>query len=166
MTDALYDAFVGAAAPGLTLHSIWTEATPAEDSRWLLETDGQSRTLKASGWHVDGTPFAFVSAPFAGDPIERARQAAEDLSALHTGTRSPPTMSRRASGLARLLEALKSIDTDADAMASEFENQSKRVHDALAVTKTIVGTVKQAADDLEAVNAQYSNGGPTEGSAA
>jgi hypothetical protein len=71
------------------------------------------------------------------------------------------TMSRKASGLARLMTAIKSIDTDADSLAEQFEAQSRRVHDALAVTRQIVGTVKQAADDLEAVNGQYSNGGPT-----
>lgn len=164
-TDDIRAAFVEAAAPGVTLHDAQIEYAPAGDSRWLLETDGKTQRLKFTGWHADGTPFAFVSAAFAGDPIEQTRNIAHSLSAAHTGTRSIDPMSRPASGLARLLDALKSIDIDANATAAEFEAQSARVHGALAVTKQIVGTVKQAADDLEAVNAQYSNGGPTTGSA-
>ena len=41
--------------------------------------------LSASGFHEDGTPFAFASHAFTGDPVERAHAAAADLAKAHTG---------------------------------------------------------------------------------
>jgi hypothetical protein len=42
--------------------------------------------LNATGWHADGTPFAFRSQPFTGDPVARAKLAAEYLVSAHTTT--------------------------------------------------------------------------------
>lgn len=46
-----------------------------------------AQVLCFTGWHADGIPFAFASAPFYGDPYTRTIQIAVDLMAAHTGKR-------------------------------------------------------------------------------
>jgi hypothetical protein len=131
--------------------------------------DGQ-QVISVSGWHDDGMPFASASAPFAGDPGRRAQEIAADLIRTHTGRPAEPTqttakksvpMSHKVSGLARLMAGLKTINDDADALADELEQALGRVKEQLPVTRQIVATARKAADDLQAVNSQYSNGDPT-----
>ena len=57
----------------------------AEDGRQILQF---------TGWHRDGTPFAFVSAAFAGDPGTRAAEITVDLIAAHRGTSCMPAPER------------------------------------------------------------------------
>ncbi|WP_316205756.1 hypothetical protein [Bradyrhizobium sp. SZCCHNS1012] len=52
-----------------------------------VQIDQSSGTyvLNVKGWHADGTPFGFRSQPFTGDPVARAKLAAEHLVDAHTG---------------------------------------------------------------------------------
>ncbi len=133
---------------------------------------GNAQVLSLTGWHADGTPFAFATAPFSGDVQTRARQAARDLIAAHAGTTPPApkestpllrrdsTMSQKGSGLARLMGGLKNLDAGADALAVRLETALAAMTAEMATTAQIVGNVEQSAADLQAVNRLYSNGGP------
>ena len=142
-----------------------------------LAYQGGQQVLSLTGWHADGTPFALVTAPFAGDVQARARQAARDIIAAH-GTSPPPTqpltppptpidsrrstvdMSQKGSGLARLMGGLKNLDASADALATRLETAMASLQGEMATTAQIVGNVESSVDDLRGVNALYSNGGP------
>ena len=137
---------------------------------------GSAQVLSLTGWHADGTPFAIVTAPFSGDVQQRARQAARDIIAAHTGAPPPAaltqptqptpslrretTMSQKGSGLARLMGGLKNLDANADALAARLETALASITTEMATTTQIVGNVEQSVADLQAVNRLYSNGGP------
>jgi len=143
-----------------------------------LSYTADAQVLSFTGWHADGMPFAFVTAPFSGDVHQRARQAARDIIAAHQGASAgapPPsfksdastptlrrdsTMSQKGSGLARLMGGLKNLDAGADALASRLETALAAMTTEMATTAQIVGNVEQSAADLQAVNRLYSNGGP------
>jgi hypothetical protein len=140
-----------------------------------LAYQGGQQVLSLTGWHADGTPFALVTAPFAGDVQARARQAARDIMAAHGATPAPPlpqaltpidslrstmTMSQKGSGLARLMGGLKNLDASADALATRLESAMANLQGEMATTTQIVGNVESSVNDLRAVNALYSNGGP------
>jgi hypothetical protein len=136
-----------------------------------LTYQGNQQVLSLTGWHADGTPFALVTAPFAGDVLARARQAARDIIAAHGVTaplaptpidslRSTMTMSQKGSGLARLMGGLKNLDASADALATRLESAMASLQGEMATTTQIVGNVESSVNDLRAVNALYSNGGP------
>jgi len=61
-----------------------------------LTYQGSRQVLSFTGWHSDGTPFALVTGPFDGSPIERAKKAAQDIVASHVG--SPSLSSLRRTG--------------------------------------------------------------------
>ncbi len=136
------------------------------------------QVLTFTGWHADGMPFAMATAPFDGHAPERAAQAARDIIAGHGAP--PPTfeaellltalaarqkekspMSQKGSGLARLMGGLRSLDADADALASRLEAAMGNLKDEMATTTQIVGNVESSVDDLRSVNALYSNGAPS-----
>ena len=75
-------------------------------------------------------------------------------------------MSLKGSGLARLMGGLKSLDADADALATRLEAAMANLQSEMATTTQIIGNVESSVDDLRSVNALYSNGspGPTPGS--
>ena len=75
-------------------------------------------------------------------------------------------MSQKGSGLARLMGGLRSLDADADALASRLESAMANLSAEMATTTQIVGNVESSVNDLRAVNAVYSNGppNPTSGS--
>lgn len=141
-----------------------------------LSYQGKSQVLSVTGWHVDGMPFAMVTAPFSGNPQVRARQAARDIVAAHAGPaalvpaatepepivqiRREVRMSQKGSGLARLMGGLKSLDANADALADRLDKALSSLTTEMATTTAIVGNVEQSAADLQAVNRLYSNGGP------
>lgn len=83
---------------GVRRHPIAVDASRAFQAAGLrvdrlsiqANESGSDYVLTAAGWHEDGTPFAFASKPFVGDPIERARQAAADLAKAHTGAQAAP----------------------------------------------------------------------------
>ena len=70
-------------------------------------------------------------------------------------------MSKKGSGLARLVGSLKDTDTIADKLADRLEAALKNLAAEMATTEMVVGNVEQSVSDLRAVNAQYSNGDPT-----
>src|SRR5437764_8715100 len=59
------------------------------DASMRYAPDG-GQVLQFTGWHRDGTPFAFVSGAFTGDPGQRAAEIAQDLAFAHTGATSMP----------------------------------------------------------------------------
>jgi hypothetical protein len=136
-----------------------------------LAYQGGQQVLSLTGWHADGTPFALVTAPFAGDVQTRARQAARDIIAAHGSAqtcvptpidslRSTVNMSQKGSGLARLMGGLRNLDAGADALATRLESAMTSLQGEMATTAQIVGNVESSVNDLRTVNALYSNGGP------
>jgi hypothetical protein len=154
----------------------------AADGRLRLDHAGLSyqdshQILSFTGWHADGAPFAMVTAPFDDDPVLRAGQVARDIIAAYVGRPAPPpidqprskiAMSQKGSGLARLMGGLRSLDADADALATRLETAMTNLTAEMATTTQIVGNVESSVADLRAVNALYSNGAPppTPGSSA
>jgi hypothetical protein len=154
----------------------------AADGRLRLDHAGLAyrdshQVLSFTGWHADGAPFAMVTAPFDDDPVLRAAQVARDIIAAYVGRRaaapinelrSKIAMSQKGSGLARLMGSLRSLDADADALASRLEAAMANLSAEMATTTHIVGNVESSVSDLRAVNALYSNGAPspTPGSSA
>jgi hypothetical protein len=145
----------------------------AADGRVRLDHAGLSyqnshQVLSFTGWHADGAPFAMVTAPFDDDPVLRAAQVARDIIAAYVGRRAATpinelrrtVMSQKGSGLARLMGSLRSLDADADALASRLEAAMANLSAEMATTTQIVGNVESSATDLRAVNALYSNGAP------
>jgi len=154
-----------------------------------LSYQDNRQVLSFTGWHADGTPFALVTAAFAGSPVDRAKQAARDIVASH-GTQSaslslgragvagsaavasnraepPPIqalrskiMSQKGSGLARLVNTITSRDGAADQLASRLETALSGLDAEMATTTQIVGNIEKSVADLRAVNALYSNGAP------
>jgi hypothetical protein len=51
---------------------------------------GEHQVLSVAGFYADRTPFAFVSAPFLGDPVARAGEIASDLVRIHSGSSAVP----------------------------------------------------------------------------
>ena len=147
----------------------------AADKRLRLDHAGLSyhnshQVLSFTGWHADGAPFAMVTAPFDDDPVLRAAQVARDIIAAYVGRPAPApinqprsniAMSQKGSGLARLMGGLRSLDADADALASRLEAAMANLSAEMATTTQIVGNVESSASDLRAVNALYSNGTPS-----
>src|ERR1700731_1586235 len=94
-----------------------------------LSYQGGNQVLSLTGWHADGTPFALVTAPFAGDVQARARPAGRDIiwgagaapNPIDSLRRKPP-MSKKGSGLARLRGGLMNLDASADALATRLES--------------------------------------------
>src|SRR6202007_2629956 len=95
-----------------------------------LSYQNSHQVLSFTGWHADGVPFAMVTAPFDDDPVLRGAQVARDIIAAYVGRpasapinelRSKIAMSQKGSGLARLMGGLRSLDTDADALAGRLE---------------------------------------------
>jgi hypothetical protein len=128
-----------------------------------LSYQGGRQVLSFTGWHAHGAPFAMVTAPFEGNPVTRAGEAARDIIAAHAGPVQTPrskVMSQKGSGLARLMGGLKSLDAGADALATRLEAAMTSLQSEMATTTQIVGNVEASVTDLRAVNALYSNGGP------
>ena len=133
-----------------------------------LSYQNSHQVLSFTGWHADGAPFAMVTAPFDDDPVRRAARVARDIIAAYVGRRAAPpinelrrtVMSQKGSGLARLMGSLRSLDADADALASRLEAAMANLSAEMATTTQIVGNVESSATDLRAVNALYSNGAP------
>lgn len=124
-----------------------------------LSYSGPAQVLKFTGWHDDGLPFAFVSAPFTGDPQERAAQIARDLVAAHTGTPMPAP-----SPITGLAQTLREQLTKATARASQIGADAKahvaNLHVVLDSAEGVVNEVKSAATDIQAALGLSTNGGP------
>ena len=80
---------------------------------------------------------------------------------LNPGYRRDIAMSKKGSGLARLMGGLRNLDDSADVLATRLETALASMATEMATTTQIVGNVEQSVADLQAVNRLYSNGGPT-----
>jgi methylmalonyl-CoA mutase cobalamin-binding subunit len=69
------------------------------------------------------------------------------------------TTTRKVSGIARLLTGLHQLNDQAEKMADELEGHVARVSSGMAVTATVVQQVRETADEIEAANALFTNGG-------
>lgn len=145
-SDDIRSAFEAAAHGGLRLYVAKLDYT----------ADGQQR-LQLTGWHRDGTPFGLQTAPFSGDPVARAKAVASDLITLHYGEQQ---MSRSVGGLARLMGALRDIDSNANALADRLGAAQTAILGEMQTTGSIIASVEQAHGELAAVNRMYSNSGP------
>jgi hypothetical protein len=166
-------AFLAASPPGVKLH----DATMRYD-------DAGRQILGFTGWHTDGTPFAFASAPFAGNPAQRAAEIAIDLMLAHSGTVPAPKPTvplpsdylavRRKNwtgqatamptppinGLAATLrEQLKAATARADAIAAKAKDSVGNLHAVLDTAEATVKQVDAAAADIQSALGM-SNGGP------
>jgi len=152
----------------MSMHAVRIAFTDAAAGELRLDHAGLSyqgnwQVLSFTGWHGDGTPFAMVTAAFAGNPVTRASEVARDIVAAHAGpiqTHRSKMMSQKGSGLARLMGGLKNLDAGADALATRLEAAMANLQGEMATTTQIVGNVEASVADLRSVNALYSNGGP------
>jgi hypothetical protein len=143
-------AFLAASRPGLRLH----QAT-------LRYDDAGRQILGFAGWHGDGTPFAFASAPFAGNPAQRAAEIAIDLALAHGGTTRRNMATPPINGLAATLrEHLKAATARADAIAAKAKDSVGNLHSVLDTAEATVKQVDAAAADIQAALGLSSNGGP------
>src|SRR5437764_6906719 len=109
----------------------------------LRYDDAGRQILGLTGWHPDGTPFAFASAPFAGDPAQRAAEIATDLAIAHAGTgpsyvshpaqpsqpQRKPMATPPINGLAATLrDQLKAATARADAIAAKAKASVGNLH--------------------------------------
>lgn len=124
-----------------------------------LSYSGAAQVLKFSGWHDDGLPFAFVSAPFTGAVTERARAIARDLVAAHTGNTMPAPIS-----ITSLAETLRGELTKATARAAQIGTDAKQhvanLHAVLDSAEGVVNDVKAASADIQSALGLSTNGGP------
>jgi len=124
-----------------------------------LGYSGPAQVLKFTGWHDDGLPFAFVSAPFTGDPCERAREIARDLVAAHTGDTMPAPAS-----IISLAQTLRGELTKATARAAQIGADAKahvaNLHAVLDSAEGVVNEVKAASADIQSALGLSTNGGP------
>ena len=124
-----------------------------------LSYSGRAQVLKFTGWHDDGLPFAFVSAPFTGEATERAREIARDLVAAHTGGTMPAPAS-----ITSLAGTLRGELAKATARAAQIGTQAKahvaNLHAVLDSAEGVVNEVKAASADIQAALGLSTNGGP------
>lgn len=122
--------------------------------------DAGRKILSFSGWHKDETPFAFVTAPFDGDPIERARQIARDLIAAHTGRSTVPAPAP-IKGLANTLRQSLTDATDrANRVALKAKDSVANLHTVIDGAESVIQEVDAAAADIQAALGVSTNGGP------
>jgi hypothetical protein len=160
LPDRLKAAFV---ALGLTVSTV--AITKAEASEGYI--------LTASGFHADGTPYAFASAPFIGDPVSRAEHAAADIVKAHTGETTVTESTASTIGLAAVTAATTAPAKPGDlkstldrlrarkaAFAANMASTVAQTEDALTKAEDhLKGQQAEAQAFLDEVN-QLSNGGP------
>jgi len=125
-----------------------------------LSYSGPAQVLKFTGWHDDGLPFAFVSAPFTDDPVARAGEIARDLIAAHTGQTTMPAPPPIAGLAATLRSQLKAATERADKIAARAKDSVTNLHNVLDGAEGVVQDVDAAAADIQAALGLSTNGGP------
>jgi hypothetical protein len=121
--------------------------------------DGR-QILQFTGWHRDGTPFAFVSAAFAGDPGTRAAEIAGDLIAAHRGTSCMPAPAPIKALAQTLRDHLTEATTRADSVATKAKQSVTNLHSILDNAERVVQELDTAAADIQAALGINTNGGP------
>lgn len=143
------------------------------DIRALFESAGQGRlkliqstltyrnnqqVLSFAGRHADGTPFAFVSAPFPDDPVIRAQEIARDLIRLHNGQ---PELRARMSKLSAIAERIsdkkRAHDKKADEYAERLDGIDAREVHAFAVGDAVLSERDTDLAQFESDMRQLSN---------
>lgn len=124
------------------------------------------QVLHFTGWHNTGppfgTPFAFVSAPFMGDPVSRAAQIAQDLITLHSG--KPMSLLGKMNALTeRAQDFTKDTETALDGLAAKIGESEKKRETALAKHHAYYDAIDKGIGDSVTVIDRLSNG-PLDGS--
>jgi hypothetical protein len=130
-----------------------------KDAGMRYAKDG-GQILHFTGWHCDGTPFAFVSGSFFGDPDRRAAEIAEDLSIAHTGIRSMPAPAPIKALAQTLREHLAQATARADRVTIRAKDSVTNLHSVLDTAEGVVKEVDDAAADIQAALGLSTNGGP------
>jgi hypothetical protein len=125
-----------------------------------LSYSGTAQVLKFTGWHDNGLPFAFVSAPFTGDAIARAGQIAHDLIAAHTGQADMPAPTPISSLAQTLREQLTKATARAAQIGADAKAHVANLHAVLDSAEGVVNEVKTASADIQAALGLSTNGGP------
>lgn len=141
-------AFEAAAAGRMVLHHACARAY----------REGQ--TLKLTGWHMDGTPFACVSARFEGNIRDRAHDMALDLMRLHYGEFNMPAPAA-VKGLAGSIKAsLAAVTKAADELRAEAEGAASEFVVTVTEGRELVKDIKASTAEVKATLGLNSNGGP------
>lgn len=69
------------------------------------------------------------------------------------------TTTHKVRGIARLVQNFHAMNDEAEKLADEMERHAGRVTDGMRTTRAVVAQVAQAADEIEAANALFTNGG-------
>jgi len=69
------------------------------------------------------------------------------------------TTTHKVRGIARLVQNFHAMNDEADRLADEMERHASRVTKGMQATRAVVAQVAQAADEIEAANALFTNGG-------
>lgn len=125
-----------------------------------LEYEDKSglQIISATGWHSDGQPFAARSTPFGGDPVERAKQFANDLVKLHTGEKPMAAPGNNlAEGIGEILNRLKERS---DAAHSKLGASVDNMNEQVAGVEKMAADIDAAAAKIQGMLSPHTNGGP------
>jgi hypothetical protein len=132
----------------------------------LSYVDNNEQVLKFTGWHADGTPFAFVSAPFASDPHTRAIQVAHDLIVAHTGKPAPMSLLGKLNALTeRAQDFTKATGDSLDALSEKIVAAERKRETAMQKHHAYYDAIGKGIDESVAVIDRLSNG-PLDGSSS
>ena len=126
------------------------------------------KQLVATGFHADGTPFAFASAEFNDDPVNRARLAAADLIRAHTGwpqpddpsTQRKDPMSKMGTIAGRMAELKGRLERRSEQVIRRMDGVAVRSEEAFERTEAIIEEAEKEVAEIEQVAATLTNGGP------
>ncbi|MGA2127265.1 MAG: hypothetical protein ABSG76_14055 [Xanthobacteraceae bacterium] len=92
--------------------------------------------------------------------LERSRELDHHLSAAADAAKERSmTTTHKVRGIARLVQNFHAMNDEAEKLADEMERHAGRVTDGMRTTRAVVAQVAQAADEIEAANALFTNGG-------
>lgn len=150
-------AFVNAGRGSLTL------------DRAGLTYQANKQVLAFTGWHADGKPFAFTSAPFDGDPYQRAQQIASNLIRDHTDKLPEPIPQeckampapQPIKGLASVLrQSLADATERAAKIAVGVQDSVANLHTQMDNAEKVKGEIDAAAAEIQQAIGM-DNGGPS-----
>jgi hypothetical protein len=126
----------------------------------------KGQVLFATGWHADGTPFAFASAPFHGNPVQRSIEVVAGLIAAHGAQLSADASTSQRTGkmgkletVADRMSALKAkLDGRADRLLKRVEDAEHRGNEAFDKNEAILDQTDREIAEMEQSIAQVTNG--------
>lgn len=117
-----------------------------------LRYAGDKQTLSLTGQFPDGSPFEFKTAPFEGDPVQKIKQIATDL------TMSAPAQIK---GLANTLrEQLQSAIQRASQIGENAKAEVSNLNGVLDKADETIKDVAAASADIQSALGLTTNGGP------